>query len=131
MTKYVSAQSDIEGVFATPAWTANSVSTYPVNFKVPASVSEFVKVEFLPLNTNSDYSRFGISGLAIVQIYVSANIGTRRLMEIADLLDSILQNKTLENGTQTQSSSLQILGQDKDNPNLFRGDYQVNFTFYN
>ena len=52
-------------------------------------------------------------------------------MEIADLLDSILQNKTLENGTKTEASSLQVLGQDRDNPNLFRGDYQVNFTFYN
>ena len=123
--------SDIEGLFALASWTTNNIPTYPLNYKVPPTDNEFVKIEVLPLSPNESYSRSGISGLVIIQVYVSANNGIRRLMEIADLLDSLLQNKTLANGTKTESSSLQVLGQDSDNPNLFRGDYTVNFKFYN
>jgi len=131
MSKYVNAQRDIEGAFASSTWTSNNIATYPVNFNIPANVSEFVKIEVLPLATLSDYRRFGITGLAIVQVYVPANKGTLRLLEIADLVDTVLQNKTLGTGTSTGDSVVQVLGQDRDNPNLFRGDYQVTFKQYN
>jgi hypothetical protein len=131
MSKYVNVQRDIEGVFATSAWTSNSISAYPANFAIPANIAEFVKIEVLPLKSNIDYGRFGISGLAIIQVYVPANKGTTRILQISDLLDTVLQNKTLGNGTQTQESLVQILGQDPETPNLFRGDYQVHFNLYN
>ena len=131
MSKYANVVSDIEGLFATSAWTTNNISTYPSNYEIPSTDNEFIKIEVLPLNTNSGYSRAGVQGLIIIQVYVTANKGIRRLMEIADLLDSLLQNKTLSNGTKTESSSISILGQDRDNPNLFRGDYTVNFKFFN
>ena len=51
-------------------------------------------------------------------------------MEIADLLDNLLQNKTFTNGTKTRESGLTVLGLDKDNPELFRGDYSVQFIHY-
>ena len=131
MSKYANVVSDIEGLFATATWTNNSISAYPSNYEIPSTDNEFVKIEVLPLNTNSGYSRAGIQGLVIIQVYVTANKGIRRLMEIADLLDSLIQNKTLSNGTKLESSSMSVLGQDKDNPDLFRGDYTVNFKFYN
>ena len=131
MPKYENLHSDIEGLFATANWTSNGIATYPSNFKVPSNETEFVKIEILPLRINNSYNRFGVEGLTIIQIYVKADQGTKRLMEIADLLDSLLQNKTLANGTKIESSSINIMGQDKDNPNLFRGDYTVNFKFFN
>jgi hypothetical protein len=131
MSKFTNAHRDIESVFATSAWTSLNIPAYPVGLSVPSDKTEFVKVEFLPLRENIDYSRFGIEGLAIIQIYIPTNQGIKRLMEIADFLDSILQNKSLNNGTKTGSSFLNILGSDTDNPSLFRGDYQVNFTFFN
>jgi hypothetical protein len=131
MAKYTQSQSDIEGVFATSAWTTNGIAAFPVNFQIPSEISEFIKVEYLPLNTDISFGRCGISGFAIIQIYVPSDQGTRRLMEISDLLDILLENKSLGNGTRTGASSLNILGQDLGNPNLFRGDYRVNFTFYN
>jgi hypothetical protein len=131
MSKYVNVLSDVEGLFATSAWTTNNISAFPSNLTVPTNTSEFVKIEVLPLSSNSDYKRFGLEGKIFIQTYVQANKGVKRLMEIADLLDNILQNKTLSNGTQTQSSSLQTIGIDRDNPELFRGDYTVDFVFYN
>lgn len=131
MSKYANLLSDIEGQFGISSWTSNSIKSFPSNFLVPANTSEFVKIEILPLRDNSDYGRSGVEGICYIQVYVQANQGVKRLMEIADLLDSILQNKTLTNGTQTESSSLQVVGVDRDNPELFRGDYSIDFKFYN
>lgn len=131
MSKYANVISDIEGLFGTTEWTTNNIQAFPSNYRVPANQSEFVKIEVLPLRSNSDYNRFGIEGIVYVQIYVQANNGVRRLMEIADLLDNILQNKALTEGTQTRESSLNVMGIDKDNPELFRADYSVDFINYN
>lgn len=130
MSKYTDVISDIEGQFATSDWTTNNIPAFPSNYRVASNQSEFVKIEVLPLRSNSDYGRFGIEGIVYVQVYVQANKGVRRLMEIADLLDNLLQNKTLTNGTQTRESSLNVLGLDKDNPELFRGDFSVQFIHY-
>jgi len=131
MAKFVNLLSDIEGQFATSTWISTNISAFPANFRIPENTSEFVKLEVLPLRDNSDYGRCGIEGIIYVQIYVQANQGLKRLMEIADILDTLLQAKSLGNGTQTQASTLNILGVDKDNPDLFRGDFSVNFTHYN
>lgn len=131
MSKYAQILNDVESQFASSTWTTNSISAFPVNYVVPAQLQEFVKIEILPLRSNEDYNRFGISGLVIIQIYVKANQGSKRLMEIADLLDTLLQNKQLGTGTHTQASSLSVLGIDRDNPELFRGDYSVDFNYFN
>jgi len=131
MSKYANVISDIEGQFGTSGWTNTNISAFPSNFRVPANLSEFVKIEVLPLSSNSDYGRFGVEGIVYIQTYVQANQGVKRLMEIADLLDNILQNKTFTNGTQTRESSLNVLGLDRDNPELFRGDFAVDFINYN
>ena len=131
MSKFVNLLSDVEGQFATSTWTSQNISAFPANFRVPETKSEFVKLEVLPLRDNSDYGRCGIEGIIYVQIYVQANQGLKRLMEIADILDTILQAKSLPNGTKTQASSLNVLGMDRDNPELFRADFAVNFTYYN
>ena len=131
MSKYVNIQRDIEEVFATSSWTQHNIATYPTNYPSRKKDDEFLKIEVLPLATLSDYGRFGVSGLAIIQVYIPANKGSMRLLEIADLIDTVLQNQQLERGTMTGDSYVQILGQDADNPNLFRGDYQVTFKQYN
>ena len=131
MSKYTQILNDVESQFASSTWTTNNISAFPVNYVVPAQLQEFVKIEILPLRSNEDYNRFGISGLVIIQIYVKANQGSKRLMEIADLLDTLLQNKQLGTGTDTQASSLSVLGIDRDNPELFRGDYSVDFNYFN
>jgi len=131
MSKYATILSDVESVFATPLWATYGVSAYPSNYMVSSRETEFVKIEVLPLGGDSDYNRSGISGKVIIQIYVAANQGTQRLMLIADSLDNILQNKHLGTGTKTRESSMSVLGSDRDNPELFRGDYSVDFNYFN
>jgi hypothetical protein len=131
MSKYANILSDVESQFATATWTGTGIQAYPVNYMVPTDKTEFVKIEILPLVSNSDYGRFGISGKLIIQVYVKINQGSKRLMEIADLLDTLLQNKHLGIGTDTSESSLSILGTDRDIPDLFRGDYVLDFKHFN
>lgn len=131
MSKFVNVLSDIDSVFASAGWTALNIEAYPSNYPVLDSSTEFVKIEVLPLSPNIGYQRFGIQGLFIIQIYTSTNSSTKRLMEISDSLSTLLDNKTLPNGTKTETGFLQVLGQDSDNPNLFRGDFTVNYTYYN
>jgi len=131
MSKYVDILADIEGQFNLQQWKALNISAFPANFRIPKDLSEFVKLEVLPLRSNTDYGRFGIEGIVYVQIYVPANQGLKRLMEIADTLDSLLENKTMFEGTTTSESTMQVLGLDTDNPDLFRGDYAIDFKFYN
>jgi hypothetical protein len=131
MPKYTTILTDVESVFANTLWSSNNISAYPSNYMVPATKFEFVKIEVLPLTGDGGYNRDGIKGQVIIQVYVKANQGIKRLMEIADLLDTNLQCKHLGTGTQTQESSLSVLGIDKDNPKLFRGDYTVDFNYFN
>jgi hypothetical protein len=131
MSKYTDILSNVETQFATAEWKATTILAYPVNYTVPTDKSEFVKIEVLHLEGNTSYGRAGISGKLIIQIYVKVNQGSKRLMEIADLLDTLLQNKRLGNGTDTSESSLAILGVDQDIPDLFRGDYVLDFNHFN
>lgn len=130
MAKYSDIQKDIEGVFAGSNWTGNNVSAYPANFVGGNFGDEFVKLEIIPSRPLPNYGKAGNRGQVIVQIYTQAGKGPSRTYEIADLLDSELQNKTFTNGTQTGTSSLSILGIDNDDKSLFRGDYQISFIKY-
>lgn len=131
MSKYTTILNDVESQFASSVWTSLNISAFPSNYMVPATESEFVKLEILPLTGDGGYNRDGIKGQIIIQVYVKANQGTKRLMEIADSLDTLLQCKHLGTGTQTQESSLSVQGIDRDNPELFRGDYLVDFNYFN
>lgn len=131
MSKFIDILMDVESQFVSPYWTNTGISAYPTNFIVHPRKEEFVKIEVLPLGSNSDYGRFGVTGKIIIQIYIKANQGSKRPMEIADILDTLLQNKNLGTGTRTQESSLTPLGLDQDNPELYRVDYSVDFTYFN
>jgi len=71
-----------------------------------------------------------VAGLIIIQIYVSVNTGSRRIYEISDLLDDVLQKKQLGVGLQTQPSALDPKGNDPDDSSLFRADYVLRFSSY-
>jgi len=125
---------EIEGTFADPEWTALGLVLYPSNFdysdKRPA---EYLVLEILPSDALTD-SQWGggtrIGGLLIIQIYIPVNTGSRRVYAIADNLDDVLQKKVLGYNIQTGGSSIQLKGNDPDNPALFRADYTVRFNSY-
>ena len=131
MAKYRNVQSDIEGVFATTQWRDNRIQAYPSNYQAGSFADEFVKIEIIPGRPLTTYTRPGIQGQVIIQIYTRAGNGITRSVEIADILDTILQVQTLPSGTQTGTSSISFLGIDAQDNSLFRADYSVSFRNYN
>lgn len=131
MAKYSKVQLDIESIFATTAWKAESIAAFPGNFDGKIGASEFVKIELLPNASDASFAHFsGIEGQIIIQIYVQAGKGMTRVLAIADILDTYLQAKVFANGTRTGSSALNVIGKDKANASLFRADFTVGFNLY-
>jgi hypothetical protein len=124
---------DIEEVFGSASWTTNNIRTYPMNYLGNKdSNSEYVLMNVLP-SSSSNYA-FGVkketNGLVAVKIFVKAGDGQGRLMAIANLLDTVLDNKTLSNGTKLGTSYLNVEGLDPSNKALYSASYIIPFTHY-
>ena len=130
MAKYSEVQQDIEEIFGSQAWTSNNLTIYPSNYQGGQYTSEFMRLEILPSRPLTTYASLGISGNIIVQIYTEAGLGISRPIELADLLDTFLEQKTLPRGTQTGTSSISFLGLDAADNSLNRADYLVSFRRY-
>lgn len=132
MSKYSQLQTDIFSLFASSSWKAENIKTFPQNFIAMKAGTEFLRINILPgssgINVNS------VSGIVIIDIFISAGTGPKRAFLIADKLDSYVGGKYLPhgNGTATQfgSSSLKALGNDTDNPSLFRFSYEIPFNYF-
>lgn len=93
---------DIESVFAGNVWKAAKIPTFPNNYQGKmAGIKEYAILNVLP--SSSQHHSFGagkqIDGLVAVKIFVPAGHGQLRLMAIADVLDTVLDSKTLPNNT--------------------------------
>jgi len=119
---------DVELVFGSSAWTTNNIKTYPMNYLGNKdSNTEYVLMNVLP--SSSRNYEFGV-GLIAVKIFVKAGDGQGRLMAIANLLDTVLDNKTLSNGTKLGTSYLTVEGLDPSNKALYSASYIIPFTHY-
>jgi hypothetical protein len=133
MGKFVNLENDIFSVFATPAWEAEDIKTFPTNYIAVGSGKEFIRVSVIP--SGYGINRTSTKGILMIDIFISAGGGTRRAFEIADALDSYLVNKTIKHLTdnaQTQLgfSSISPNGIDKDNPSLYRVTYSITFNYF-
>lgn len=128
---------DIEGVFASSAWTTHSIPMYPDNYqgkktKTNGKVVEYCTVSVLPSKSNN-YAygdKKQIDGLVGIKLFVPAGDGQGRLMTIADILDTLLDNKQLTNGTQLGTSYINVEGLDPSNKALYSASYIIPFTTY-
>ena len=135
---YNLALRDIEGVFASAAWLANSIPTYPADYQeckgsaTGVNAGEYAMVTIMP-SSSSNYA-FGVGkqsdGLVAVKVFTKSGLGQGRLMAIATLLDAILDNKTLPNGTRLGTSYLNVEGLDPHNSALSSASYLISFTLY-
>jgi hypothetical protein len=135
MSRFRDVQTDIEKIFATTEWTDESIQAFPANYAGGTSATEFVKVEIVPgtqtpRNRRSFANTTNVSGQVIIQIYVKTGYGLTRAMEIADILDGLLNSKLLDRGTNTGIPVLDVVGTDTDDKALYRVDFIVNFTKY-
>jgi len=122
-------RSDIYGVFATPAWNALGVAAYPDNYQGAIATDSFVKLHIIPGTPVFDsYAlKKSLSGAVIISIYVKAGKGDKEIFSIGDSIDGFFQGKTLQNGTQFGPSTINVLGLDRDDPSLYRGDHMITF----
>lgn len=130
---YVDLLSDIEQMFATTAWTSNSIPIYPDNYQGKINdKGEFCRLNILPsIGENYAYGvQKRISGLVIIKILVKAGLGQKRVMQIADILDGLLQNKHLTNGTELGASYVSMEGLDTANNALYSARYTIPFKIH-
>lgn len=133
MGMYSNIVQEIEAVFGSAEWQALGINTLPSNIKPPSDIEpEFLRLEILPGNPRTTQYGGGaqVNGYIIVQIYIAVNTGTRRVYEIGDILDGFLLKQNFKFNLQTAESTLNIMGNDPDNPTLFRGDYSVRFNSF-
>lgn len=133
MGKFVGVEKDIFSVFATPAWVAENIKTFPSNYITVNSGKEFIRVSVIP--SGYGINRTSTKGILMIDIFIPAGGGTRRAFEIADALDSYLVNKAITHLTDTAQtqfgfSSISPNGVDKDNPSLYRVTYSITFNYF-
>ena len=124
---------DIEGVFASDDWKAARIPTFPSNYQGKLNgIEEYAILNVLP-STSQHHSHGGgkqISGLVAVKLFVPAGHGQLRLMAISDILDTVLDSKTLTNKTRLGTSYLNVEGLDSSNSSLYSATYFIPFTLY-
>ena len=134
MGKYTDAQNDIYSVFATPAWTGNGIETVPQNFK-GTGLSEYVRVSIVA-GGNFDYLNMpkSLVGQLIIDVFTAAGAGLKRAHEIADMLDAVLERKTVSTAgkvaVQFGASAMVPSGLDVANPSLHRCLYSIPFNYF-
>lgn len=124
---------DIESVFASNSWQNKNIDVYPDNYQGTISdETEFCRLNVMP--SSSERLEYGgrkeLSGLMAVKIFVSAGEGQSRIMEIADSLDTVFQNKKLTRGTELHTSYLNVEGLDPSNKALYSASYIIPFKIY-
>jgi len=127
MGKYISLETELFAVFNTPTWIAENIKTYPQNFVNVDNVTEYIRVSIIPSGNSVNIQ--SVSGLLIIDIFVSAGKGPKALLRIADVLDSFFVGKSFTT-IQFWNSSFVPIGTDKDDPTLFRGSYSIPFNFF-
>lgn len=122
---------DVETTFASATWTANNIQTIPDNY-LGDKKDEYVLVKVMP--SNSSLNAYGVEkrveGLIAVKMFTKAGEGQGRVMAIANLLDVLLENKALTNGTKLGTSYLTVEGLDPQNNALYSASYIIPFTHY-
>jgi hypothetical protein len=132
MGKYENLEKDIFSIFATAAWKAEKINTYPANVLAQSTGESFIRVSIIP--SGSGINLKSISGVVIIDIFNSAGSGPNSTSLIADKLDRYLVGKSLSTQagsvTQFQNSSLAPIGNDPDNPALYRSSYTIQFSYF-
>ena len=132
MGKYSELLADVFTIFAAPAWVGENIKTYPENFLIVSPGDEFIRVSVIP--SGPGINPKSVSGVLQIDLFSSAGSGPKRLLEIADKLDTYLQQKTVSGrpraSLQCFTSSFASRGRDPDNTGLYRGLYTIPFSYF-
>jgi len=126
MSRYESLENDIFSVFEKPEWANEGIPTFPANYKIPEGLVEFIRINILP--GSPGYNIRSISGVLILEIFSLVGVGSTRTYQIADILDTYLNGKTVSN-TQFMGSVLDSIVVDAVNESLNKTKYQISFNY--
>jgi hypothetical protein len=131
MSKFSSLEKGIYTVFGNKSWTDLEIPTIPSNF-IYEKEGEFVRINIIPSDSSVNLASLG--GMLIIDIFTEVNLGTRRAVELADLLDEFLFSKNVlyseTENIQFFNSNLVHNSVDPDDPSLFRSTYTIQFQFF-
>lgn len=130
MGKYITLQTNIFTIFGSQEWNAENVKTVPTNFTGIDFSEEFIRISIVP--SNKGLNRKSVSGILIADIFTKAGDGPTRAFDLADKLDTYLQNKYFSidpNAIQFFGSMFRTDTLDSDNPSLFRSTYSIPFNY--
>ena len=118
-------------MFNQASWKALKIPTYPSNFNKNIIDKEYVRFSILVGRSDLNYYNVGKRALGIiaVSIFVESGIGEKRIAEIANHLDTLLQYKAFDNGIELGSSSLTAGSVDESNKTLYHANYSINMTY--
>jgi len=129
VARYADVLNDIMSIFGTVEWIAENIATFPNNNRGVST--EYIRVT--PILGNEPLNRKSHSGVLNIDIFITAGEGPKRAFQIADSLDSYIQNKTIAlsaGSTQFGVSNLVSYGLDRDNTSLYRYVYSINFNYF-
>jgi hypothetical protein len=129
---YTQIISGVEALFASSDWTNNNVKAFPADYNGNRDLPEFVTISVLLSNSEKQYGggKGATEGMFYLEIYTASGQGQRRPFEIADMLDSLLEMKTLLGAVETQTSTVGNPATDTANDSLSRTEYLVPFKTY-
>jgi hypothetical protein len=123
----------ITAILASNSWKAQNIEVYPSNYQGSIkNKDEYCRISILPSSSNN-YNHDGdkeLSGLIVFKLFVKAGDGQKRIMELADVLDSYFVNKFFNNGLNLKTSYLSSEGLDPENKTLYSASYFIPFTSY-
>lgn len=134
MNKYAALYADVYAVFATVPWGLENIPTYPENFVGTDVGNEYIRLNVIAGGQTVVNATKSITGQLLIDIFFPAGGGSIRASQIADKLDTYLAGQSftssLNGTTQFQTSTLVSVGNDKDNPSLYRFLYTISFNHF-
>lgn len=132
MGKYTNLNKIINSVFASPAWVAENIATYPSNMSIPVGITTAIRVNIVASRSNLLNFPKSVSGQLVIDIFVPSGDGPKMANAVSDTLDRHLSGKTLTDAGSTQllESTLVDLGDDDANKSLRRFKYSISFNYY-
>lgn len=109
-----------------------TLPVYPSDYRGAVTSVPFLKLNIVLSTANrvAYQDNKKVTGLVIVSIFYPAGSGQSYPTTLTDYLDALFESKLLAYGIQTNVSSLQFLGPDRDDTTLSRADYSVPFVYY-
>lgn len=132
MGKYINLQKAIYSFFSGLTWGLEEIPSYPQDVAITETHEKYVRISIIPGGDGINLK--SVSGICIIDIYTSADLGITGPLSIADKLDEYLVGgEKYLNDSRLQfpkNSTMVPKGRDKENPNLIRHSYTIPFVYF-